>query len=288
MNKPIRLTALLVLCLLAAGPGAILADHIPGHDACDPTFPAPIPGQNDFSGGGVILFVTLIGPEEDTVITGTTFDVTYVSDGTTPASELELVVSVQLDSGEAEVSVLGSDLGFGSGPGTFVGTLQTSALNGVVAPGIPAAVVRLEITRSDGGPIEGTAYFEDSFIVFDVIPPPPCEQPETGVPTVSEWGLILIALLLLTVATLVFGHATSVATSSQGNLSLAIGPGRLFVPRVFAMTLVVVASLVGTGLSVAFWLHGEVTSVDLTGALLCTPLLSYLVHLWLLPTGDRD
>ena len=35
--------------------------------------------------------------------------------------------------------------------------------------------------------------------------------------------------------------------------------------------------------AMAFALFDEVTSVDLTGALLCVPVLAYLIHLWLLP-----
>ena len=52
--------ALSAALALSAGSSA---DHIPGHQNGDPTFPMPIPGQNDFSGG--IAFVTLIGPPPD-------------------------------------------------------------------------------------------------------------------------------------------------------------------------------------------------------------------------------
>jgi hypothetical protein len=144
------------------------ADHIFGHENDDPTFPCPIPGQQDFSGG--IMFVTLIGPIDGMVITGTTFDITYVSDGATPASDLLLHGSVMVNDDFAEFTVTGADLGFGSGPGTFNGTLHTDSLNGEVWPSFfcpPYSIVNLEVVAVDGG-IEGTGYFVDSFIIFDV------------------------------------------------------------------------------------------------------------------------
>jgi len=171
------LRSLVCVGLLVASAGATLADHVSGHDDCDPTFPAPIPGEEFFNGGGAVVFVTLIGPVADTLVTSTTFDITFVSDGEMPASELELGVRFSVNGQTAEVRVLGSDLGFGSGPGTFVGTLQTDAFNGVVDPGIPGPAVHLQISRSNGDGVAGTAFFVDSAIVFDVVPPPPCDGP---------------------------------------------------------------------------------------------------------------
>lgn len=182
MNSVSRRTCVfLCIGLLTIGAQTALADHIPGHDDCDPTFPAPIPGEDTFSGDGVVLFVTLIGPDAGTLITATTFDITFVSDGVMPASELELGVRLGVDGELVEVRVLGSDLGFGGGPGTFVGTLQTDAFNGIVDPGFPGPVINLQISRSNGDGVDGTAFFVDSAIVFDVVPPPPCDDPSGAV-----------------------------------------------------------------------------------------------------------
>ncbi len=164
------------LALLAI-PTTTRADHIPGHDNCDPVFPAPLPGEEHFTGG--VLFVTLIGPIEDDIITNTTFDITYVSDGATPASEIQIHGTVQVDEGFVGFIVTGEDLGFGSGPGTFKGTFSTDTLNGVVWPSFffpPHSIVDLQIDAVNGG-INGYAYFVDSFINFDVIPAPPCVPP---------------------------------------------------------------------------------------------------------------
>ncbi len=99
-----------------------------------------------------------------------------MSDGATPASEIQLHGTVQVDNDFAEFTVTGEDLGFGSGPGTFKGTFSTDALNGVVWPSPlfpPHSIVDLQIDAINGG-IEGYGYFVDSFINFDVIPAPPC------------------------------------------------------------------------------------------------------------------
>ena len=125
--------SLFAACGLAIASTAALADHIRGHENCDPDFPAPLPGQKFFNGG--VLFATLIGPVGDSVITNTTFDITYVSDGATPASDLFLEIIVIVVDGEPrEFCLTGADLGFGSGPGTFQGTLRTEDLNGLVSP----------------------------------------------------------------------------------------------------------------------------------------------------------
>ncbi len=150
---------------------AVWADHIPGHDPLDPTFPVPLPGPQFFNGG--VLFGTFIGPVEGTQILNTTYDITYVSDGTTPAANLLIEMSVMVNNDVVELVVTGADLGFGSGAGTFDGTFQTNAFNGTVwQPAIfPHSIIDLNIGATTGG-IEGSGFFQNSFIVFDVIPVP--------------------------------------------------------------------------------------------------------------------
>ena len=172
------LTVTITGLALVAITGTALADHIDGHDNCDPVFPTPIPGEQFFNGG--ILFVTAIGPVEGDIITNTTFDITWVSDGATPASDLLLHGSVQVDKTLVYFTVTGEDLGFGNGSGTFKGSFSTDELNGLVWPSFffpPYSIVDLQIDAVNGGGIQGYAYFVDSFINFDVIPAPPCDPP---------------------------------------------------------------------------------------------------------------
>ncbi|MHC5110473.1 MAG: hypothetical protein ACYTHJ_11415 [Planctomycetota bacterium] len=188
------------------------ADHIPGHNDDDPIFPAPIPGKGDFNGGGVILFVTLIGPDGGTTIYNTSLDITYVSDGVTPASDLVLEISTFVDGQLREWDVSGADLGFGSGPGTFKGKLDTDIFNGIIDGGIPGpfSTISLDI-GSTSGPVNGTAFFVDSFINFLV------EEPAVAIPAVSQWGLAATMFLLLGVGTVLFRRGMSPATAIKTN-----------------------------------------------------------------------
>jgi hypothetical protein len=148
--------------------------HIAGHNPADPTFPIPLPGQDHFSGGAIAG--TFIGPPGGTVITGATFDITYVSDGVTPASDIEIFVGIPISPTEArEIHVTGADLGFGSGPGTFSGTFQTEGLNGTVwqNPFFFESLIDLHIGSTGLPPaIAGVGFFVDSAIILDVIPVP--------------------------------------------------------------------------------------------------------------------
>ncbi|MCC6908553.1 MAG: hypothetical protein IT430_11465 [Phycisphaerales bacterium] len=148
-------------------PAVASADHIPGHHNYDPTWPVPIPGREFFNGG--VLFVDAIGPLGGYEITNATFDITYVSDGATPASDIVIVAAIQTQSGYLETEVTGADLGFGSGPGTFKGTFATHALDGVVERGFlgPYSLMHLTIDSLQGG-IQGEGYFVQSAIVLDV------------------------------------------------------------------------------------------------------------------------
>lgn len=179
MRMSARILVVVVAGLaLLVGPLDTQAEHIPMHEDCDPTFPMPLPGLPDCCGGGAILFVTLIGPIEDYVITNTTFDITYVTDGATPASDIQLHGTLSLQGGDGSFFVTGADLGFGSGPGTFKGTFETDVLNGIALPGFfpPYSILNLQIDAVGGG-IQGSAHFVDSAIICDVIPAPPCDPP---------------------------------------------------------------------------------------------------------------
>ena len=103
-----------------------------------------------------------------------------VSDGVTPASDIEIFVSIPITASESrEIHVTGADLGFGSGPGTFSGTFQTDALNGTAwqSPLFPHSLIDLHIGSTGLPPaIAGVGFFVDSAVILDVIsvPEPSC------------------------------------------------------------------------------------------------------------------
>ncbi len=185
--------ALAAALAIASSPRDVVADHIPGHSNDDPVFPVPIPGQEFFSGG--IVFVTAIGPVAGVEIHNTSFDITYVSDGATPASDLHITVGLAINPDDpisVEFVVNGSDLGFGSGPGTFKGTLETDAFNGIPLQGFlpPYSILDISIGAINGG-IDGTGYFVDSFINFDVAEDTPGDVDGDGIVGLTDLILVL-------------------------------------------------------------------------------------------------
>ena len=149
------------------------ADHIPGHENDDPTFPVPLPGPDFWRGDGA-LFGTFIGPVGGTEITGTTFDITWVQEGDWPASDLFIEVGVQVNDETVLFHVTGEDLGFGTEPGTYRGQFKTDVFNGLVwqFPGWPHSLIDISLGGHAGGAYQGPGYFEDSWIIFDVVPVP--------------------------------------------------------------------------------------------------------------------
>ena len=61
------------------------------------------------------------------------------------------------------------------------------------------------------------------------------------------------------------------------------GQPPLFVPALFAKVLAAAMAVVLVGLVGFSLLMGPMTRVDLVGTLICTPIVAYLVHLWLAP-----
>ena len=154
-----------ICCVGALGLAPIAsASHIPGHNDSDPTFPLLLPGPEFFDGN--IVFVTFIGPPAGTVITNTTWDITFETNPGGSASDLLMELTVPVDGSLVEYTVSGADLGFPDAGGVFSATLTTDVFNGVVfnAGPFPGVVLNFEV----GGP----GHFIDSQIVFDVIPVP--------------------------------------------------------------------------------------------------------------------
>jgi hypothetical protein len=103
---------------------------------------------------------------------------------------------------------------------------------------------------------------------------------DAPVPTVGEWGMILMTLLLLTAGTLAFGQRRPALAGPGGGMSFGL-PRRMFVPALYARVLAAAVGLAVLGFVVAFLVQGTLSGVDLIGAAICTPVAAYLVHLWL-------
>lgn len=99
------------------------------------------------------------------------------------------------------------------------------------------------------------------------------------VPTMGEWGLIILALLVLSFGT-VFMMRRQTAIAGMGNMSVSSGGGIPFDKASFGKMLVTV--LLGLAATFAIAVLGfgyEMTSADVPGALIAAPVAAYLVHL---------
>lgn len=54
-----------------------------------------------------------------------------------------------------------------------------------------------------------------------------------------------------------------------------------FVPHVFFKVLAATLTLVLIGFVVSWLVYGELTTVDIVGALISAPIFAYMVHLWI-------
>ena len=107
-------------------------------------------------------------------------------------------------------------------------------------------------------------------------------------PTLPQWGLIALPLLLLTAGTIVIGRRQVAMAGTEGSLaqlSRSLG-SPLFVRDLFLKTLAGTLALAIAGLAVAIWLFGSVSSLDLAGTLVCAVIVAYIAHLWIVTVRD--
>jgi len=101
--------------------------------------------------------------------------------------------------------------------------------------------------------------------------------PENPIPTLSEWGIILFALLLLAFG-VVFIRKRQLAVGGSGSefsgqaTQAWITKSML---RRFPLTLLIVLMLVSTAI---FIIYGEITSLDVSGIVISSIILTYIYH----------
>ncbi|MHC5109264.1 MAG: hypothetical protein ACYTHJ_05240 [Planctomycetota bacterium] len=144
--------------------------------------------------GQVALELLLIGPDAGEKIWHAELDLTWVSDGTMPASNLIIHYTIPLEGGEGNWSITGADLGWGDGPGTYSAKIDTDALNGTVA----SPSMTLGLGDEGGGGLWGQ--FVNSTFTLELNDMGPVEP----IPTASSWGILLLGLGMLTVGAIVF------------------------------------------------------------------------------------
>ena len=104
--------------------------------------------------------------------------------------------------------------------------------------------------------------------------------PVAVIPTVSEWGRIIMALLLITAAAIAIRRRAVQVGNSVGVATMSRSDQVLFAPSLFLKTLLMTVALVTLGLAITRLAFGSLPLRDVIGTLLCVPVVAYLVHLW--------
>jgi hypothetical protein len=104
-----------------------------------------------------------------------------------------------------------------------------------------------------------------------------CQQ----VPTLGQWGLILLSLLILTFGVVALRkHEPVLAMAGQGTSTASNNRSLPFNKAAFGKMLIVVMLGLAAVFAVAVGFFGyEMTTADVPGSLLAGPMLAYLLHL---------
>ena len=111
------------------------------------------------------------------------------------------------------------------------------------------------------------------------------------IPTLSEWGLITLALLLMTLGAVKMAVG-SVALAGTGNKNLPLPGGHSFrLPfdmAIFRKALNVTAILAIIGFAICFAIFGAIFTPDMIGVAIAGPIFAYLAHLlYILETKNK-
>jgi|GEM_PF-4900769 len=104
-------------------------------------------------------------------------------------------------------------------------------------------------------------------------------EPCPIIPTLSEWGLIFLALLLLSYGSIVLASEQVLASHTQIPMPNKQYFTLPFHKAIFRKALSMTALLVFIGFSICFYLYQAIFFSDVIGVLLTAPIFAYLTHL---------
>ena len=110
-----------------------------------------------------------------------------------------------------------------------------------------------------------------------------CEVPygEEIIPTLSEWGMIIFSLLILTlVTTVVTRRRLAMAGRGGADMATPVG-GALFFPARYFKVLTGTLGLAVIILLTALAISGSLPLRDIAGTIISAGIVAYIVHLWL-------
>jgi hypothetical protein len=101
------------------------------------------------------------------------------------------------------------------------------------------------------------------------------------IPTLSEWGLIIFTLLILSLVTaVVTRRKTAMAGAVATGMPTAIRE-TLFFPTLYLRVLTIMLGLAAITLTVATILSGTLPIRDIVGTILSSAIVAYIAHLWI-------
>jgi hypothetical protein len=126
----------------------------------------------------------------------------------------------------------------------------------------------------------------DNITFCDAAAPPP---PMAAVPTMSEWGVFLFALIMLTLGVVfVFNAQHKLALSGAGNVSGAVNSRQLpFEKAGFLQAMKIAMGLSIPGFAFIQLVWGEIVAADFFGMALVVPVVAYLIHVMMLFGKDK-
>lgn len=117
-----------------------------------------------------------------------------------------------------------------------------------------------------------------------------CLSPTTNIPTLSEWGLITLALLMMIYSSIALGFK-SISFAGTGGSNIPLPGGRMFFlpfnKGVFDKSLLFTATLALIGFTICFAIYRAVFMPDIIGVAIAGPLFAYLMHLLIMSEKNR-
>lgn len=106
-----------------------------------------------------------------------------------------------------------------------------------------------------------------------------------AVPTLSEWGMIIFSLLILTLGTVVVVRRRTVAAVAGANVSTTVHMP-MMIAGVFWKVLAVTEALAVVGLGIAGAVFGSLATRDIFGTMISAAIVAYMTHLWIGPRRE--
>lgn len=102
------------------------------------------------------------------------------------------------------------------------------------------------------------------------------------VPTLSQWGLIILVLMMMAMATVALMATNGrVQTTSSASLNMFAPKSLPFEMKGFTKILAIVLAITIIIFAVAMVAFGyELTDADVPGTLIASPIAAYVLHLW--------